>query len=183
EPEVRFFSPMPSGYQFVPKGDVYITKNCRQKTHAAGQTLYVVFDKANRPLGLRCPAWVHDAVVAEHRATAAKRASAVQKRDAALEGTFEQELVRLFPQTPRGEIPKILNQALKKHSRRVGRAGKVDLQQRVKLAVRAHIRHCHTSYDWFLSHGMSRDDARGEILDKLNEVARQWGGRAVSHGA
>ncbi|KAK3356893.1 hypothetical protein B0T25DRAFT_141143 [Lasiosphaeria hispida] len=179
EPEVRFFSPMPDGYQFVPKGDVYITKNCRKRTHEAGQTLYVVVNKANKPLGLRCPIPVYHAVVTEHHATATKRASAVQKRDAAIEDTFEQELVNLFPQTPQGEIPKILNQALKKRSRRVGRAGKVDLQERVKLAVRAHIRHCHTEYDQFLSQGVSRDDARDTILNKLNEVARQWGGRVV----
>ncbi|OAA63526.1 hypothetical protein SPI_03689 [Niveomyces insectorum RCEF 264] len=72
EPLVSFRTPMPPGYCFVRKGNVYITAHCRKATKAAGQTVYVVTNgggdgddarprptnDARRPhvvLGLRCP--------------------------------------------------------------------------------------------------------------------------------
>ncbi|EAQ88904.1 hypothetical protein CHGG_05523 [Chaetomium globosum CBS 148.51] len=179
EPEVLAHEPMPKGYRFVPKGNVYITKNCRKKTHEAERTLYVVVNRKGKPMGLRCPAHIHNAVMSENKATAAQRAEAVQKRDAAIEDNFEEAIVKLFPKIPKSEVPQILKHTLKKHSRRVGRTGTVALQDRVKLAVRAHIRHVHTEYDGLLKHGASRPVAREKIWDRLNEVARQWGGRSL----
>lgn len=177
EPEVRVHDPMPSGYVFVPKGDVYITKNCRQETYLAGQTVYVVVDKRRKPIGLRCPASIFKAVQDLNQATAAKRAEAVQKRDAAIEGDFEEALKRLFPNAPKESIAKIVSHALKKRSRRVGRSGTVQLDDKVKLAVRAHIRHQHTEYEQLLRQGTNREKARLQVFSKLNEVARLWGGR------
>ncbi|KAJ4416028.1 hypothetical protein N0V85_002442 [Neurospora sp. IMI 360204] len=177
EPEARFHDHMPPGYVFVPKGDVYITKNCRKETHSAGQTVYVVVNKRRKPIGLRCPASIVKAVQESNQATAAKRAEAVQKRDAAIEGDFEEALKRLFPNTPKASIPKIVSHALKKRSRRVGRSGTVQLDDKVKLAVRAHIRHQHTEYEQLLRQGTNREKARIQVFSKLNEIARLWGGR------
>lgn len=179
EPEVQADEPMPKGYKFVPKGDVYVTKHCRKKTHEAEKTLYVVLDKNNKPIGLRCPTYIYNAVMGQNKATASRRAEAVQKRDAAIEENFEDAILKLFPTIPKAEIPQILKQSLKKHSRRVGRTNTVALQDRVKLAVRAHIRHMHTDYDQLLKQGVSRLEARAAVWDKLNEVARQWGGRPL----
>ncbi|KAL2182062.1 uncharacterized protein P884DRAFT_282179 [Thermothelomyces heterothallicus CBS 202.75] len=179
EPEVREHEPMPKGYRFVPKGNVYITKNCRKKTHEAGKTLYVVVDKRGKPMGLRCPAYIHNLVMSENKATASRRAKLVQNRDAAIRESFEKALLDLFPKIPKEDLSQILDHSLKKHSRRVGRTGKVALQDRVKLAVRAHIRHAHTEYDQLLRQGVSRQAARERIWGKLNEVARRWGGRPL----
>ncbi|SPQ26155.1 7f7a0d29-a8fb-4c4e-a63c-6fb4ae5e3291 [Thermothielavioides terrestris] len=183
EHEVREHDPMPKGYKFVPKGNVYITKHCRKKTHEADKTLYVVVDGKNKPIGLRCPAYIYNAVMSENRATAAQRAEAVQKRDAAILESFEEAILKLFPRIPKAELPQILKHSLKKHSRRVGRANAVALQDRVKLAVRAHIRHMHTDYDMLLKQGTSRSVAREKVWDRLNEVARAWGGRPLKQAA
>lgn len=179
EPEVRRDDPVPKGYRFVPKGNVYITKHCRKKTHEADKALYVVLDEKNKRVGLRCPTYIYHKVMEQHRATAAQRAEAVQKRDAAIEGTFEEAIMKLFPKIPSVEIPQVLKHSLKKHSRRVGRTSTVALQDRVRLAVRAHIRHVHTDYDQLLKQGVSRLDAREQVWHRLNEVARQWGGRPL----
>ena len=179
EREVRFHDPMPKGYSFVPKGDVYITKNCRKTTHEAGKTLFVVVDKKNRPIGLRCPTYIFDAVKTQSKATATQRAEAVKKRDAAIEDNFEEAVVKLFPTIPAAEVQQVLKHSLKKNSRRVGRTSKVALHDRVKLAVRAHIRHMHTDYDKLLKQGMSRQVAREKIWERLNEVAMHWGGRPL----
>lgn len=179
ELEVKADEPMPMGYVFVPKGNVYITKNCRKKTHEADKTLYVVFDAKNKLMGLRCPAYIYLAVMRENMATAAQRAEAVRKRDAAIEENFEDAMLKMFPHIPKPEIPQIIKHALKKHARRVGRANTVALHERVRLAVRAHIRHVHTDYEQLLRRGVDRAAARQRIWPRLNEIARLWGGRPL----
>lgn len=174
---------MPQGYTFVPKGNVYITKNCRKKTHEAERSLYVVLDKRKKPVGLRCPTSIYEIVVSQDQATAPQRAEAVLKRDAAIEDNFEEALLGLFPKMPKTEVPQVLKHALKKHSRRVGRTSRVCLQDRVKLAVHAHIRHVHTDYDQLLKQGSNKSQARQEVWDRLGEVARQWGGQAPKPAA
>lgn len=181
--EVRATTPMPQGYTFVPKGNVYITKNCRKKTHEAERSLYVVLDKRKKLVGLRCPTSIYEMVVSQDQATAPQRAEAVLKRDAAIEDNFEEALLGLFPKMPKTEVQQVLKHALKKRSRRVGRTSRVSLQDRVKLAVHAHIRHVHTDYDQLLKQGSNKSRARQEVWDRLGEVARQWGGQAPQPAA
>lgn len=175
EPSVRFFSPMPSGYVFVPKGDVFVTKNCRRKTHNAGRKLYVVIDKTKKVIGLRCPAEIYAAVEAESKATAGRRAEGVQKRDAIVQGKFEKDILRFYPKTPGAEIPKIAKHALKKRSRRVGTRTTIDTDKKVGLAVRAHIRHCHTDYHRLLEETGDRNASRKMIFDQVKEIEMRWG--------
>ncbi|KAK4448944.1 hypothetical protein QBC34DRAFT_101059 [Podospora aff. communis PSN243] len=175
EPQVAPFAPMPKGYQFVRKGDVYITRSCRVKTHQAGQTLYVVVNKNKKVTGLRCPKRIYDEVLEESKATAAKRAEAVAKRDNAISDKFEETLLHLFPACPKDKIPQILKHALEKRSGRVGRTSTVELEEKVKLAVRAHIRHCHTPYDALLRSGVGRKKARQQVIQRINEVVMEWG--------
>ncbi|KAK3692009.1 hypothetical protein B0T22DRAFT_678 [Podospora appendiculata] len=187
EPQVPLHSPMPPGYVFVPKGNVYLTKNCRLQTHAAHKPLYVVISgrgpsksARTKVLGLRCPKSIFTAVEAAERASASTRASAVQKRDATIEETFEKAILELYPRVPRHEIPRILKHALKKNSRRVGRTVKMDLQHKVRLAVKAHIRHNYTNYDNWLKEGVGKSAARERAWVQLCEIARAWGDNDVN---
>jgi hypothetical protein len=183
EAEVGVHEQMPQGYRFVPKGNVYITKNCRKQTHEAKKRLYVVLDKRNKPIGLRCPVYIHDAVMEQNLATAAQRATAVQKRDTAIEEGFEEVMLKLFPKIPKATIPQILKHSLKKHSGRVGRSGSKTLEDRVKLAVRAHIRHVHTNYDQLLKQGVPRLDARGKVCKQRSKFSRPFYSCLGSHCA
>lgn len=167
---------MPKGYQFVPKGDVYVTSNVRKRTHAVGVPLYVVVDKHKKPIGLRCPIPIYQEVAAAAQASAANRAAVVQGRDAALEREFEAELHRLYPKIPEHEVGKILKQTMEKRKKRVGRTGTLELDSRVHLAVKAYIRHCHTPYEQLLKDGVGRETARHMVTDKLREEARSWMG-------
>jgi hypothetical protein len=167
---------MPKDYQFVPKGDVYITSNVRKRTHAAGATLYVVVDKHRKPIGLRCPIFVYREVIAAAQASAASREAAVQSRDAALQREFKAELLSLYPEIPVQDISKILRQALEKRSRRVGRTGTLSLESKVHLAVKAYIRHCHTQYEQLLKDGLAREKARQMVNNRVQEVASAWTG-------
>jgi hypothetical protein len=40
--------PMPEGYIFVPKGDVYITRHCRSKTKESNQIVYLVYVRSSK---------------------------------------------------------------------------------------------------------------------------------------
>ncbi|KAB5557845.1 hypothetical protein GE09DRAFT_88767 [Coniochaeta sp. 2T2.1] len=176
EPLVRFFSPMPKDYQFVPKGDVYVTGNVRKRTHAIGATLFVVIDKHKKPIGLRCPKSIYEEVTADAAETASRRAAVVQSRDVAVEREFESELLRLYPKVPRQDAANILKRALEKRSRRVGRTGTLDLGSKVHLAVKAYIRHRHTPYEQLLKDGTQRAKARQMVTREWREVVRLWMG-------
>ncbi|KAK7750281.1 hypothetical protein SLS62_007798 [Diatrype stigma] len=204
EPTVRSSAPMPPGYAFVPKGNVYITSHCRKQAQAAGQTVFLVVRhdtqaKAKRkpaPIGIRVPAAVHAAVRAAHDATRDARADAVRRRDARLEADFRAAVLAQFPRAPPASLALVVDRAMRKGSRRVGRAGsgsgsgsgKIGLavEDKAVLAVRAHIRHAHTDYDRLLrgdgdgggggGRAMTREQARAETYGRIDEVVREWGG-------
>ncbi|KAK8036130.1 hypothetical protein PG993_008744 [Apiospora rasikravindrae] len=182
EPVVKVSSPVPGGYVFVPKGNVYITANCRRLTQAAHFPVYAVINHKRQSVGIRVPASIHARVLADERASRADRVSAVEKRDAALEKQFRDAIVRQFPQTPAASVPLVVQRAMLKGSRRVGRTGKLDIETKAKLAVRAHIRHTHTSYDGMLrAKTHTKDQARDAILSKINDVCKSWGGKVDDH--
>jgi hypothetical protein len=174
EPEAHFHSPMPRGYVFVPKGDMYITLNVRKRTHASGKTLYVVVNKNRQPIGLRCPVEIYNEVKEDSEATKASRQKVVETRDAAILDEFKSALLRIFPKVPKEKVEQILTLTLKKRSGRVGRTGKLDLEEKVQLAVKAHIRHCCTDYESLLKSNVSREKARRQVGPKVHEIARSW---------
>lgn len=188
EPEVSPKSPLPVGYRFVPKGNVYITANCRKRTHAIGATVYLVVGpkvkgRANVK-GIRVPYDVYQEVAAAEQQTRAKRAAQVQAKDDAGSRAFEAEVRRLFPHAPPDSVAAIARHALVKRSRRVGRSTMMDMEHKVRLAVVAHIRHVETDYEALLSKGgMEREDARRQTWQRTNEVADQWAGRRNSLSA
>ncbi|KAL7962210.1 hypothetical protein V8C34DRAFT_271105 [Trichoderma compactum] len=169
-------TPMPKGYGFLKKGDIFMTALCRKKTHAAGETLYVV-TKCGKQEGLRAPTRVLQHVRSEEKKTREKRRGAVQRRDAATEDAFKTATLKLFPKIPKQDLTTILKRTLRKRSGRVGRTGKLDLDKKAYLAVQAHARHCHTNYDKLLAQAsQNRDAARRAIRDKVSKLLIEWGG-------
>ena len=158
EPVVFPTTPMPRGYTFVRKGNVYITAHCRRATHAEGRVVYVVVpegaprnDSGKRAaLGIRCPKHIVTSVRAAEQATRDTRHAATDKRDAAQAEQFRAALLTRYPAVPADTVPRIVQHAMQKHAGRVARTGTLDLAARVRLAVRAHIRHCWTDYEALL---------------------------------
>ncbi len=219
EPVVLDSTPMPRGYTFVRKGNVYVTAHCRRATHEAGRTVYVVVgtDKGRpktakaakaakpakpAPVGLRCPAAIVAAVRAAERDSRTARKAATGKRDAALAAAFRDALLAAYPAVPRAMVPQIVQHALVKRERRVARTTTLGLAARVRLAVRAHIRHRCTNYEALLrgipdgangangakdakhakdsTRDEAREGARAQTLAAVDAVERQWAGRAAA---
>lgn len=168
-------APRPQGYGFLKKGNPFMTGLCRRKTHAAGKTLYVVASRG-KPSGLLAPEGILAEVAAEELQTRDKRSAVVEKRDGVVKNEFEDEILRLYPMIPPGEVPKILARTLKKRSRRVGRTGRLELDEKVRLAVTAHVRHCHTDYDKVVKGCKTKWKARDSTRDEVSRVMVSWGG-------
>lgn len=167
---------MPKGYAFLRKGNPYLTALCRRKTHEAKKTLYVVVERS-KPQGLRAPKWILGEVFAEERTTRLKRQNAVERRDDATKDTFAASIYSLFPKIPEEDIAKILKRALQKRSGRVGRTGKLDVDEKARLAVAAHVRHSHTDYDKILVRRPNdRAGARRAVHKQMLLVMAEWRG-------
>lgn len=168
------------GYTLVLKGNVYITANCRKQSQAANQTVYLVVNAKDKQIGIAVPSEIHEEVKQKEAETRATRAANVDRRDNAIKKDFEQVILLEFPRLPREDLPKILDQALKKRAGKVGRTGQLSERKKAHLAVRAHIRHCHTRYEELLK-GTRRQKgqkakrrAREMVQGQVNELALIW---------
>ncbi|KAI0856359.1 hypothetical protein F4860DRAFT_493173 [Xylaria cubensis] len=88
EPVVRASSTLPPGYSFVPKGDPYVTRNCRKQTQQAHQVVYAVVDDKKKQIGIRVPSPIHTTVLESARATRDHRQLLTKKRDEDIEERF-----------------------------------------------------------------------------------------------
>lgn len=179
-------APLPKGYGFLKKGNAYLTAQCRRKTREAKKPLFVVM-KRSKPEGLRAPKWILAQVFAEERATRDQRKAAVAKKDAVVHDGFESAVSRLYPMIPVSDLATILKRTLKKKSGRVGKSGKLSIDEKAHLAVLAHVRHCHTRYDRLLtsSQRKGKGEGQGTAADKaaarrtvqadIARILAQWG--------
>jgi hypothetical protein len=87
-----------------------------------------------------------------------------------------QRLQELFPGCPKEEACGIAEHACEKYSGRVGRsaAARQFDPQALRLAVIAHIRHQHTSYDRLLGRLGDRALARDQVRPAVEKVLARW---------
>lgn len=169
---------IPRGYSYVPKGNVFITGNCRKSTQEAQQKVYLVVSPGNdkKSLGIAVPTQIHDEVRAREAETRSQRAAAVDKRDDSIKAAFEKVILKEYPRIPADSLEKVLRTALQKRKGKVGRTGTLDIEMKARLAVRAHIRHCHTLYDTHLrTKKMTQGEARDAIKGQVDTIALAWG--------
>jgi hypothetical protein len=96
--------------------------------------------------------------------------------DAEYVAEFAAEIRTRFPSAPKDAETRIAEHACEKHSRRIGRtaAAKDFDDEAIELAVRAHVRHCHTRYDQLLAHGSDREFARASVRREVETILEQW---------
>ncbi|OJJ63743.1 hypothetical protein ASPSYDRAFT_142513 [Aspergillus sydowii CBS 593.65] len=173
--------PLPADYVFVPRGDVYVTRNCRSKTKESQRLVYKVYDNTGKKAqGIRIPADVYTTVLQSAQETAETRANAVKLRDQKDLAQSRELLCKQFPLMPVGSLDVILHHAFLKGSGRVGRTTTTSDERKAILAVEAHIRHMHTPYETLLREGKSREEARKEVWQMVQAIRMAWAGRG--HG-
>ena len=169
---------------FLPSGDTALTRRARKHS-----TLDAVVVRFSRTRGRyeRQGVLVEEAALeqaereclADADARGRARERAAERRaelDERYVAEFAERLGDLFPGCPVPERQDIAAHACQKYSGRVGRsAAAVAFDPKaIELAVRAHIRHCHTSYDRLLARGGDRADARAAVRDAVDEVFERW---------
>jgi hypothetical protein len=169
---------------FLPSGDTALTRRARKYS-----TLDAVVVRFSRTRGRyeRQGVLVEDAALeqaereclADAEARERARARAAQRRaelDEHYVAEFAERLGDLFPGCPVAERQDIAAHACQKHSGRVGRSAAAQRfdPEAIELAVRAHIRHCHTSYDRLLARGGDRSDARAAVREGVGAVLARW---------
>lgn len=134
-------------------------------------------------MGLRCPSDIFESVLQLEAATRADREENVIKKDLRDSATARAAVLRLFPRIPESGIDKVVDRAFEKASGRVGRTTLIGLDERVAIAVWAHIRHGHTAYDNMLdrkskeeSHVIDKEEVRRQIRPLIKRTFFSWGG-------
>lgn len=83
----------------------------------------------------------------------------------------------MFPCIPKRDAEKVLNHAYLKGSGRVGRTARHSNEDKVRLAVIAHIRHEWTEYDKLMGEkGLTREEARKRVWRTVANIRDKWMG-------
>jgi hypothetical protein len=169
---------------FLPSGDTALTRRARKHS-----TLDAVVVRFSRTRGRyeRQGVLVEEAALEQAERECLADADArerIRKRAAVRRAELDEQYVAefakrlgdLFPGCPIPERQGIATRACRKYSGRVGRSAAArDFDPTaIELAVRAHIRHCHTAYDRLLARGGDRSDARAAVRDAVDQVFARW---------
>jgi hypothetical protein len=86
---------------------------------------------------------------------------------------FVAKILELFPRCPRDEAG--ASTTVPEHSGRVGPSGAAKAldKKAITLAVRVHVRHCHTRYDNLLAEGFEPVDAPSAYSERDRGASRQ----------
>ncbi len=173
---------IPDEFVEIPTGDAFITRKVKE----LAETAYVRMKKYkrggfSRAVGVLIPKPVLEAAkrlagqTEESRLKHRKAATGFRQRK---EARFREEVTArmlvLFPKMPPDEARLVAEHAFEVGSGRVGRTTSVDLDVKIKLAVKARIRHQHTDYDELLALGHDREWIRQQVLAEVEAVYREW---------
>lgn len=179
-----------AGLEVLPSGDVAMTRRT-QRLSSRVAALIEWSPKAKR--WERRGTLAEPAAIIEARRLCASDADARERARIAAVGrreieqrdylrSFRAAILRLFPGCPRAEAAEIAVHACEKHSGRVGRtaAAKALDDEMVRLAVVAHVRHLHTTYDQTIARTRDKRGSRAVIRADVQAVLTAWqGGEAA----
>lgn len=169
---------------FLPAGDTALTRRARRLSTLAAVVLkWSRARKRYERQGLLVEevalAQAEQECLEDAEARARQRDRAAARRDE-LDHQYVQRFAtrvrELFPSCPVGTERLVAEHACRKYSGRVGRSApaKALAEDAVHLAVVAHVRHVHTSYDELLGGGLERRDARAVVAAEVDAVLAAW---------
>jgi hypothetical protein len=169
---------------FLPRGNTALTRRARK--YSTLQAVVVEWSRSRQRyerqgvlVEANALAKAEQECLADAESRERQRQRAALKRgegDHSLVAGFAAAIRSAYPGCPAAEARQIADHACRRSSGRIGRtAAARDLDpDAVRLAVVAHVRHTHTSYDRLLGQLWDRREAREEIREELADVLRQW---------
>jgi hypothetical protein len=170
--------------EYLPAGNTALTR--RATKHSPLRAVVVQWARARKRYErqgiLVTPAAIERAEAecladGERRARQRERAAAGREvEDREYQAAVREKLKELFLGCPPEEAEQIAAWTCRKHSGRVGRsaAAKEFQPDALRLAVIAHIRHQHTSYDELLMQYGDRQQARERVRAEIAETLARW---------
>lgn len=170
--------------EFLPSGNAVLTR--RAKKHSRLSAVVVQWararDRYERQGLLVEPAAIEQAeqeCLADADARERRRQRSLLRREAEdedLMARFAAAVRQQFPSCPESRAERIARHAATRSSGRVGRsaAGRALEPEAVRLAVIASVRHLDTPYEELLMGGFSRQEARDEVRDLVDDVLAGW---------
>lgn len=169
---------------FLPSGNAALTR--RSSKHSKLRAVVVRFSRASKHYE-RQGILVEEAALeraereclADADARELARQRAAERRaleDAEYESAFARRIGELYSGCPTIEQEAIARHACAKYSGRVGRsafAKNLDTSA-IDFAVRAHVRHAHTSYDELLARCVDRHEARACVGGDVERALNAW---------
>ena len=121
-------------------------------------------------------------VSANAAATVLSRRHNIMVKDQKDRANARAAILRLYPRITLRDVDIVLGHGFAKGSGRIGRTGTLDMDEKVRIAVAAHVRHTHTSYDSLLSNvdrgaatkASRRKEARGQVKNHQDAVLDSW---------
>ncbi len=170
--------------EFLPSGDAALTRRATKHSRLHAKVLEWSrtrkrYERQGTLVETEALQKAEEECLADEDVRQRRRAREAERRevlDQEFIATFAQHILQFFPGCPAETAEKIAGHACLKHSGRVGRsaAAKEFEYQAITLAVRAHIRHCHTRYDDLLSRGYERSDARELVKPEVDQILAVW---------
>ena len=169
---------------FLPSGDAALTR--RSRKHSELSAVVLKWSRARKRYERQGLLVEEEALKkAEEKCLAdgevrAKQREREKERRESLDRQYVERFAgrirELFPKCPAKTDLKVAEHACLKYSGRVGRCAKAkDLgEEAIRLAVIAHIRHEHTSYDNLLAKGQDRWDARDAVEGEVQHMLANW---------
>ncbi len=171
---------------FLPAGDTALSRRSRKHSQLAAVVVrfsrarnryerqgLLVTEAALRQAEAECAADAPDRAAARIEAAGAR-----QEEDREFVTTLTEAVQQRYPGCPAAEARSIAAHTGCRGSGRVGRsaAGRALDATAVDLAVSAHVRHAHTTYDELLMGGTERLDARAQVREEIDRVLAAWSG-------
>ncbi len=170
---------------FLPSGNVALTTRSRKLSPSSAVVVkwsktrrryerqgVLVSQEALTQAGIDCAADANKREVQRQRA--AKRR---EKEEKEYINRFANRLRELYPNMPSGRELEIAEHACEKGSGRIGRTNdaKQLSEEKLLLAVIAHIRHRETPYDQLLIDDYFKEDAREMVKEQVTATLHDWG--------
>ena len=112
--------------------------------------------------------------------TAEKRAAARRRKQDREYRVAEAEIREQFPSIPERDLKEILNHSFSAGAGTVGRTSTLDLEEKCRLAVIAHVRHSHTDYEALMNEtGGDKLTCRDAIWNNVEAVLDEWSDEEV----